>query len=121
MPTITYVGPNARQRNSVARHDDFIRNRPQEFSPEWIEEHSVHFTGSHWIIEGHFVSDSVVETVDEGNDGTPDSEWNRNDIKSWLNDNNVDIPKGYNTKIKLLYLVKQHLEKEESSEEGETE
>ena len=121
MPTITYVGPNARQRNSVARHDDFIRNKPQEFSPEWIEEHSVHFTGSHWRIEGHFTSDPVVETVDEGNNGTPDSEWNRNDIKNWLNDNNVDIPKGYNTKIKLLYLVKQHLEKEAPSEESETE
>ena len=121
MPTITYVGPNARQRNSVARHDDFIRNKPQEFSPEWIKEHSVHFTGSHWKIEGFSAPQPVAQSADAGNDGIPDSEWNRNDIKKWLNNNNVDIPKGYNTKIKLLYLVKQHLEKEAPSEESETE
>ena len=54
---------------------------------------------THWVIEG-----DKGETVDEDNDGVPDSGWRRADIMSWLAKYDAN-PGRYATKTQLLGIV----------------
>ena len=54
---------------------------------------------THWVIEG-----DKGETVDEDNDGVPDSGWRRADIMSWLSKYDAN-PGRYATKTQLLGIV----------------
>jgi len=99
LPKIVFLGPDT-YRRIPGQKEMAGRLQPVEVSQEWIAENEWRFARTHWRIEG-----MEPKTVDEGNDGLPDSGWTKKDITGWLKDKGVSI-KGYATKAKLLDKVK---------------
>lgn len=102
MPTVTFLGPMMyRRRTDIS--GSWIRGEPVEVSQEWLDRQRVRMSPNTFRIEG----DAGV-TVDEGNDGLPDSGWTKKDISAWLKAKGVEFS-GYATKSKLLGLVEETL------------
>ena len=95
MPTITYMGPYHRT-GTVDGPGDAFRGKPREVTQDWLNQWRNWLTGKQWKIEG--------DTVDEGNDGIPDTGWSRKDIISWLSGYDVEM-NGYISKKAALELV----------------
>tara|TARA_R100001510_G_scaffold25725_1_gene22611 strand:- start:162 stop:560 length:399 start_codon:yes stop_codon:yes gene_type:complete len=106
LPTITYIGATV-YRKRPDRKDSWVRKEPVEVSQEWLDRYRVPICSnpSAFLVEG----DANAEvSVDEGDDGIPDSGWVKKDISAWLTERGVELP-GYATKSKLLALVEEHL------------
>ena len=106
MPTITYIG-SAVYRKRPDSADTWVRKEPVEVSQEWLDRYRgpICSTPTAFLVEGDA---SAEVSVDEGNDGIPDSGWTKKEIGAWLDERNIDLP-GYATKSKLLALVEEHL------------
>ncbi len=106
MPTITYIGATVYRKRPDSK-DSWVRKEPVEVSQEWLDRYRVPICSnpSAFLVEG----DANAEvSVDEGDDGIPDSGWVKKDISAWLTERGVELP-GYATKSKLLVLVEEHL------------
>ena len=96
MPTVTYLGPYMWRRRSDT-HGTWERNQPVKVSQEWLNHWRARLSLRDFSIEG----DAGV-TVDFG---TPDAGWTKKDIGAWLKEKGAVVG-GYNTKSKLLDMVK---------------
>ena len=99
MPKIVFLGPDT-YRRIPGQKEMAGRLQPGEVSQDWIAENEWRFARTHWRIEG-----MEPKTVDEGNDGLPDSGWTKKDISTWLKEKGTTVT-GYATKAKLLDKVK---------------
>ena len=99
MPKIVFLGPDT-YRRIPGQKEMAGRLQPVEVSQDWIAENEWRFARTHWRIEG-----MEPKTVDEGNDGLPDSGWTKKDISTWLKEKGTTVT-GYATKAKLLDKVK---------------
>jgi len=100
MPTATYLGPWYSVPNPDTSRPSWIRNTPQTVSTEWLDAWGHRLSPDHFKIEGY-----ELPTVDEGNDGIPDSSWRKADIEAWLSSKGAPAKAGYKTKTTLLSLV----------------
>ena len=96
---VTFLGPLMyRRRMDIS--GNWIRGEPVEVSQGWVDKYRHILTPDTFRVEG----DAGV-TVDAGNDGIPDSGWTKKDIGAWLKEKGAVVG-GYNTKSKLLDMVK---------------
>jgi|TARA_R110000851_G_scaffold174970_2_gene321207 hypothetical protein len=102
LPSLTYLGPAYSVKLDKAEHR--LRGVTEEVSQEWLNLWRVRLNTKHWRIEG----DEPSPTVDAGNDGIPDTGWNRKDILAWLTSNGV-VLNGYTAKGRALEMVAEHL------------
>ena len=122
LATVTYLCPQYSRAAFDGR--EWLRRVPREVSNQWIDANSVHLRAECWLIEGAELKDSpsapveveeVVEVVEEtappasDTDGIPDTEWTRAQIREWLSEKEISVPRTYTTKAKLLSLVEEHL------------
>jgi hypothetical protein len=100
MPTVTFLGPffERPMRHTMGM---WTRGEVVEVSQHWLDEWRHTLPASHFLIEG--------ESIDQGNDGLPDTEWSRKDIIAWLKDKNISTGSGYLTKTAGLKLVEEYL------------
>jgi hypothetical protein len=99
LPKITYTGPYFVRR--LPDNTEMTRGDTREVSQAWIDQHRRYLNKCNRII----VEGDAGVTVDEGNDGLPDSGWTKKDITGWLKEKGVTVT-GYATKAKLLDKVK---------------
>ena len=100
LPTVTFLGPffERPMRHTMGM---WTRGEVVEVSQEWLDEWRHTLPTSHFLIEG--------ESIDQGNDGLPDTGWSRKDIIAWLKDKNISTGSGYLTKTAGLKLVEEYL------------
>lgn len=107
MPTVTYIG-NYAYRKVPGTKEVWIRREAKEVSQEWLDAYrtAICTNPEVFVVEGDAkTTPGVGITVDEGNDGLPDSGWTKKDITGWLKEKGVTVT-GYATKAKLLDKVK---------------
>ena len=102
MPQLTYLGPSYSIKLDKKEHR--LRGVTEEVSQEWLNLWRNRLDAKYWRIEG----DEPSPTVDAGNDGVPDTGWNRKDILAWLSSNGVAL-NGYTAKGRALEMVAEHL------------
>ena len=112
LPKIVYDGPLPTQRVGWGT---LIRGEVQNVSQENLDAYRISLTNCR-------VWDENISAASEdaGLDGIPDSGWTRNDIISWLTEQDVPTRAGL-TKAQLLSRVEAHLipvEEEEVIEES---
>ena len=128
MPTVTYLGPQYSRAAFDGR--EWLRRTPREVSAQWVESHAVHLRADCWEIKGMNLDEvpvPAVEKVEEvventsppasDTDGIPDSGWTRAQIRKWLSEKDISVPKTYTTKAKLLSLVEEHLNPKPAEEQ----
>lgn len=100
LPTVTFLGPffERPMRHAMGM---WTRGEVVEVSQQWLDEWRHTLPASRFLIEG--------ESIDQGNDGLPDTGWSRKDIIAWLKDKNISTGSGYLTKTAGLKLVEEHL------------
>jgi hypothetical protein len=102
LPQLTYLGPSYSIKLDKMEHR--LRGITEEVSQEWLNLWRNRLDTKYWRIEG----DEGSPTVDAGNDGVPDTGWNRKDILAWLSSNGV-VLNGYTAKGRALEMVAEHL------------
>ena len=114
MPTVTYLGPA--YSTVLDGHETRFRRVPFEVDNEWLNTWRARMDPKSWLIEG----DENTPTVDEVNDGVPDTGWKRTDILVWLSTNGIE-PTGYTTKGRALELVADYLSEGQNDEQVQVE
>jgi len=99
LPKITYKGPSYRRR--LPDNTEIYRGDTREVDQAWVNKHRHYLSKCNKIL----VEGDEGVTVDEGNDGLPDSGWTKKDISTWLKEKGTTVT-GYATKAKLLDKVK---------------
>ena len=68
----------------------------------WLDERRGAFSGDHWEIEDDYPG---VLFVKDDDDGLPDEDWLKADIKLWLEGNGVEVSSIRTTKKTMLTMV----------------
>jgi hypothetical protein len=68
----------------------------------WLDERRGAFSGDHWQIEDDYPGVLFAENTD---DGLPDNDWLKADIKIWLENNGVEVSSIRTTKATMLTMV----------------
>ena len=94
MPILTYIGSSPRT-SAPDGPQEYIRWIPHEVTQDWVNIWRDYLPAKAWSIDG-----------DEGvqQEGNPTKSWNRKEIITWLENNNVTLA-GYTTKSAALELV----------------
>ena len=98
MPQVKFLGPFHTRRYPDGK-GEFIRNKSVTVTQAWLDLYRGHLPSVKFLIEG-----DNPPTIDEGGDGIPDKNWRVKDIRSWLEDYNMN-PTGYASKGALLDIV----------------
>lgn len=104
MPIVTYIGRSHVRSADDPKMRDWTQNQPVEVTTAWLDKYGGILGEEDFRIEGWTPKGAEERTVDKGNDGVPDSGWNKKDIVKWLAAYDIK-PSGYTTKTQLLEIV----------------
>ena len=97
MPTLHWRGPT---RSIRTKYGYYSRHTPVAVTQEWLDERRYFFDDRFEIEDDYpgvlFVSDD---------DGTPNEDWLKADIKIWLENNGVEVSTIRTTKARMLEMV----------------
>ena len=99
MPTLLWRGPKRAVRTKYGYYD---RHTPVAVTQVWLDERRGAFSGDHWKIEDDYPGVLFAENTD---DGLPNEDWLKADIKLWLESNGVEVSSIRTTKKPMLTMV----------------
>ena len=98
MPTLIWKGPPRSIRTMYGYYD---RHTTVSVTQEWLDERRGFFDDRFEITDDY---PGVLFTQDD-DDGLPDNDWLKADIKLWLEGNGVEVSSIRTTKRRMLEMV----------------